>query len=160
MTETDAASDFFAVGRSFIDSARGRLRVAANDGVTLTLLAHGGAEYRETLAHMRMRRKAGAVSEDEVGALRAKVPPELRFPEERSVVTVREIAQKWRVDDEQVRNVLRRDKLKVLNISAGLKDERVHNRLPVGDYYKETIARLDLIDEARRWTWFGQPSDF
>lgn len=153
------SADFFAVGRSFIDASHGRMRVAANDGFTLTLIAHG-AEYRERLAHMRLRLKAGAVVADEVAALRERVPQELRFPEDRAVVTVQEIAKKWRVDDEQVQNILRRDKLKVLNISAGEKEARRHKRLPVADYYRETIARLDLIDEARRWTWFGQPSDF
>lgn len=158
MPNNDKA-DFFAVGRSFIDATHGRMRVAANDGATAILIAHG-AEYRERVAALRLRLRAGSIVEDTVAPLRESVPQELRFPEDRATVTVKEIARKWRVDDEQVQNILRRDKLKVLNISAGPKEARRHNRLPVSDYYRETIARLDLIDEARRWTFFGAPSEF
>lgn len=139
----------FRPGASFVDATFGRLRVAAVRGGD-AILVNGAAERRMSLRALALRAAAGALVKDELAPLRESVPPELRFDEDRGAVTVREIAAKWGVDKEQVFNILKRDGIEVLNVSSG-GGARRHNRVPVGDYYRETRARLDLFDEERRY---------
>lgn len=143
----------FKPGAAFVDATFGRLRVAAVRGDEAVVVS-GASERRISLRALETRAAAGALVRDEIVPLRESLPQELRFDEDRGAVTVREIAAKWGVDKEQVFNILRRDGIEVLNVSSGAGARR-HNRVPVGDYYRETRARLDLFDEERRYDGRG-----
>lgn len=74
--------------------------------------------------------------------LRNSVPEDFRFAEDRTAVTVQEIAKKWYVDDQQVFRILDRERAAGINISAGAKNARSHFRIAVSSYYRITAKRI------------------
>lgn len=73
---------------------------------------------------------------------RESIPVDFRFPEDRTAVTVQEIAKKWFVDDQQVFRILDREHAEGINISAGAMGARSHFRISVSSYYAITAKRM------------------